>query len=192
MVGGRIAAALWDVASRTCSILLVAFLCVVAVKVFLQGIVTTLKHSFKLYYYKNKYKSYYCKVYIRLTEIWAFNEIFIFQTKTLSYNDLSIDLSILAWWLECSPMARETWVQKIILDASLLNTQHYKIVLRVQWSNPGKGEAPSPTPWCSSYRKGSLWVTLEYGRRIYLLYIYIYMYIYKDYIHISVHRYIDK
>ena len=27
MVGGRIAAVLWDVASRTCSILLVAFLC---------------------------------------------------------------------------------------------------------------------------------------------------------------------
>ena len=25
--------------------------------------------------------------------------------------------------------------------------------------------APSPTPWCSSYRKGSLWVTLDYGRQ---------------------------
>ena len=24
--------------------------------------------------------------------------------------------------------------------------------------------APSPTPWCSSYRKGSLRVTLDYGR----------------------------
>ena len=27
---------------------------------------------------------------------------------------------------------------------------------RVKWSNPGKGVAPSPTPWCSSYRKGTL------------------------------------
>ena len=30
--------------------------------------------------------------------------------------------------------------------------------------------APSPTPWCSSYRKGSLRVTLDYGRQLYLLY----------------------
>ena len=34
---------------------------------------------------------------------------------------------------------------------------------RVKWSNPGKGVAPFPTPWCSSYRKGSLRVTLDYG-----------------------------
>ena len=27
--------------------------------------------------------------------------------------------------------------------------------------------APSPTPWCSSYRKGSLRVTLDYGRQLY-------------------------
>ena len=38
---------------------------------------------------------------------------------------------------------------------------------RVKWSNPGKGVAPSPTPWCSSYRKGSLRVTLDYGRQLY-------------------------
>ena len=44
---------------------------------------------------------------------------------------------------------------------------------RVKWSNPGNGVAPSPTPWCSSYRKGSLRVTLDYGRKLYLLtYIY--------------------
>ena len=32
---------------------------------------------------------------------------------------------------------------------------------RVKWRNPGKGVAPSPTPWCSSYQKGSLRVTLD-------------------------------
>ena len=33
-----------------------------------------------------------------------------------------------------------------------------------------EGVAPSPTHWCSSYRKGSLWVTLDYGRQLtYLL-----------------------
>ena len=35
----------------------------------------------------------------------------------------------------------------------MLNTQQYKV-----WSNPGKGVAPSPTPQCSSYWKGSLLV----------------------------------
>ena len=58
--------------------------------------------------------------------------------------------------------------KKIVLDAFLLNTQHYKV--RVKWSNPGKGVAPSPTPWCSSYRKGSLRVTLDYGRQLYFFY----------------------
>ena len=54
---------------------------------------------------------------------------------------------------------------------------------RVKWSNPAKGVAPSPTPCCSSYWKGSLRVTLDYGRQLYfyfiiLIYIYIYIYIY--------------
>ena len=63
--------------------------------------------------------------------------------------------------------------QKMVLDASLLNTQYYKI--KVKCSNPGKEVAPSPTPWCSSYQKGSLWVTLIYGRQLYNNYIYTYM-----------------
>ena len=36
---------------------------------------------------------------------------------------------------------------------------------RVKRSNPGKGVAPSPTHWCSSCRKGSLRVPLDYGRQ---------------------------
>ena len=42
--------------------------------------------------------------------------------------------------------------------------------LRVKWSNPGQGVAPSPTPWCSSYRKGSLWVALDCGCQLYFFY----------------------
>ena len=60
--------------------------------------------------------------------------------------------------------------QKLVLDTSLLNTIKYGT--RVKWNNPGKGVAPSPTSWCSSYRKGSLRVTLDYGRQLYLLYLY--------------------
>ena len=40
---------------------------------------------------------------------------------------------------------------------------------RVKWRIPGKGVASSPTPWCSSYRKMCLRVTLDYGRQLYLL-----------------------
>ena len=69
--------------------------------------------------------------------------------------------------------------QKMVLDASLLNTQHYKVRIKGKVEQSREGVAPSPTHWCSSYRKGSLRVTLDYGRQLYLLiYIYIYIYIY--------------
>ena len=51
--------------------------------------------------------------------------------------------------------------QKILFNASLLNTQHYKVWIKGKWSNPGKGVAPSPTPECSSFWKGNLHVTLD-------------------------------
>ena len=63
----------------------------------------------------------------------------------------------------------------MVLDASLLNTQHYKVRIKGKVEQPREGVAPSPTHWCSSYRKGSLRVTLDYGRQLYFLYIYIYI-----------------
>ena len=57
--------------------------------------------------------------------------------------------------------------QKMVLDASLLNTQHYKVRIKGKVEQSRKGVAPSPTHWCSSYRKGSLRVTLDYGRQLY-------------------------
>ena len=59
--------------------------------------------------------------------------------------------------------------QKMVLDASLLNTQHYKVRIKGKVEQSREGVAPSPTPRCSSYRKGSLQVTLDYGRQLYLL-----------------------
>ena len=76
-------------------------------------------------------------------------------------------------------MVQKTWfqsreiitkTQKMVLDAFLLNTQHYKILIKNKWSNPGKGVVPSPTPQCSSYWKGSLWAALDYSQPTYLLY----------------------
>ena len=77
--------------------------------------------------------------------------------------------------VECSPIARETRVHsqvesyQMVLGTSLLNTQHYKVRIKVKWSNWGKGVTPSPTPWCSSYRKESLRVTLVYGHQLYFI-----------------------
>ena len=39
---------------------------------------------------------------------------------------------------------------------------------RVKWSNPGKVVAPTPTPRCSSYRKGTHRVTFDNGRQLYI------------------------
>ena len=70
---------------------------------------------------------------------------------------------LLAKRLECSPMARKTWVQSqvesyqrlkkwyLMLPCLTLSIIRYES--RVKWRNPGKGVAPSPTPWCSSYGK---------------------------------------
>ena len=60
--------------------------------------------------------------------------------------------------------------QKMVLDASLLSTQHYKVRIKGKVEQSRKGVGPSPTHWCSSYRKGSLRVTLDYGRQIYFTY----------------------
>ena len=59
--------------------------------------------------------------------------------------------------------------QKMVLDASLLNTQHYMVRIKGKVEQSREGVVPSPTRWCSSYRKGSLRVTLDYGRQLYLL-----------------------
>ena len=41
--------------------------------------------------------------------------------------------------------------QKVVLDVSLLNTQHYNVQIKDKGSNLNKRIAPSPTPRCSSY-----------------------------------------
>ena len=56
-------------------------------------------------------------------------------------------------------MARETWVQSQVESYQRLKKWYFmppclalsiiRYGSRVKWSNPGKGVAPSPTPWCS-------------------------------------------
>ena len=61
-------------------------------------------------------------------------------------------------------------LRKMVLDASLLNSQHYKVWIKGKVEQSRDGVAPSPTPGCSSYRKRSLRVTLDYGRQLYFTY----------------------
>ena len=71
---------------------------------------------------------------------------------------------------------------------------------RIKWSNPGNGVVSSTTPRCSSFWKGSLEVTLNYGCQLYIytyictcIYIYVYIFTYICiciYLYIYVHVYI--
>ena len=56
---------------------------------------------------------------------------------------------------------------KMVLMPPYLTLSLIRYRSRVKSRNPGKGVAPFPTPWCSSYQKGSLWVTFDYGRQLY-------------------------
>ena len=60
-------------------------------------------------------------------------------------------------------------VQNWYLMPSCLTLSIIRYGSRVKWVNPAKGVGPFPTPRSSSYRKGSLRDTLDYGRQLYLL-----------------------
>ena len=63
---------------------------------------------------------------------------------------------------------------KMIFDTALLLTlSSIRYISKLKWRNPEKGVAPSLTLWCSSYRKESLLVALDYGCQLdYLLFTY--------------------
>ena len=41
--------------------------------------------------------------------------------------------------------------QRMVIDAFLLNTEYYKVQIKIKWSNPGKGVVSYHTPQCSNY-----------------------------------------
>ena len=57
--------------------------------------------------------------------------------------------------------------QKMVLDPPCLILSIIRFGLKVKWSNPGNGVAPSPTPRCGRYWKGSLQVSLDKSRQLY-------------------------
>ena len=76
-------------------------------------------------------------------------------------------------------MVRETWVQSQVASYQIhlkwylippcLTLSNIMYVSTVKWSKPRKVIAPSPTPRCSSYWKGSLLVALDYGRQLFII-----------------------
>ena len=58
---------------------------------------------------------------------------------------------------------------KMVLDTSLLNTQHYEVRIKGEVEQSSEKRSTLPTPRCSSYRKGSFWVALDNGHQFYLL-----------------------
>ena len=60
-----------------------------------------------------------------------------------THPHLSIYLSIKFWGSIPGRIIPKTL--KMVLDIFLLNTQQYKVLSRVKWSNPRKGVAPSYT-----------------------------------------------
>ena len=58
--------------------------------------------------------------------------------------------------------------QKMVLEATLLNTQQYMVRIKDKVEQSREGVAPSPTPQCSSYRKGRLRVTLDFSRQLFI------------------------
>ena len=76
----------------------------------------------------------------------------------------------------CNYPGGRVFVNKWYLIHLCLILSIIRYVLNIKWSNTGKEVASSLTPRCSTYWKGSLQVTLDYGRQLYL-YIYIYIYV---------------
>ena len=118
-----------------------------------------------------------------LNECFSLNP-FLIEKIVLGSSRENITGPLALWvWVECLLMIQETGVKprpshtkasKIILDASLLNSQHYKIRIKGKWSNAKKGVVSTPTPWYSNYWKVSLQVALDYGGPTY-------SYIYNSY-----------
>ena len=68
-------------------------------------------------------------------------------------------------------------IQKMVLDASLLNTQHYKVRIKVKVEKSRERIAPSPTFGVAAIEKGAFGLpSTMVANFTFLLYIYVRMY----------------
>ena len=88
-----------------------------------------------------------------------------------AHSNNGLNVSQWSWRPRFNPRSSYTKDSEMVLDAYLVNTQHYKIHITGKWSNSWKEIAPFPTPQCRSDWKGSLCVTLDYGRLTLCVYV---------------------
>ena len=127
-------------------------------KIFVRSII--LKCSFSWSIYKQAMKFYIIHILENILTLFIVDQAIGLMSRVFA-NGLGDRGSILGWVI--------LKTQKMVLDAALLNTQHYKVRIKGKVEQSREVVAPSPTPWCSSYQKGSLWVTLDLGCQLYFL-----------------------
>ena len=126
-----------------------------------QMIETNVKHFFntEMKGKKNRNEFWYCHVSMR-----RLKDILFSSRETIVYCS--------PHWpngpgeLDSIPVRVIPKALKIVLDTSLLNTQRHKVCIKGKVEQPRKGVAPSSTPRCSSYSKGSLLVALAFSRQL--------------------------
>ena len=62
---------------------------------------------------------------------------------------------------DCGSIPSCTKDSKMVLDAALFNTQHYKVMIKGKVEQSREWSSTPPTLWCSNYWKGSFQVTLD-------------------------------
>ena len=93
----------------------------------------------------------------RCTITHTIHTVNVYIISFVSIINMGIIVGVSQWFrrLGFNPRSNHTKVSEMVLDASLFNTQHYKVHINGKWINTRKGVMPFPTPWCSSYWKGT-------------------------------------
>ena len=93
-------------------------------------------------------------------------KMILFQTIQLSIRTFSISKTVLFETVQYRVIPK---ILKMVLDITLLNTQQYKVRIKVKVDQSWEKSSALPTPRCCSYWKGSLLVALDYGRQLYFV-----------------------
>ena len=106
--------------------------------------------SWYIYIYIYIYMFSRCNGYRCLEMIWI--QLFSFQLWGIKYNFLSY------WYVSDIGMMVQSQIKSyqrlkkryLVIPCFTLSIMRYES--KIKWNNPGKGETPSPTLWCCSYR----------------------------------------
>ena len=104
----------------------------------------------------NMYDNLFMSWTLPMRALWTKSRTFF------SFIPLSLNITVGSWGFG---LLEEVLEYHLVLP-NMSSNSNIRYVSRVEWSNPGKGVAPFPTPRCSSYWKGRLLVAFDYGRQL--------------------------